>query len=210
MPTASQAIRIPAREGRAVKVAAGQSLRVIDVRGFQVADVFAFNEQDVREFHSAMHTRAAANRLFPHVGEAFVTNHRRPILVLERDDTLGVHDMLIAACDEARYRELEVEGAHASCKQNLQDAMRELGYDEVHTPQPINLFMNIPVAADGSLRWEPPETNPGDSVTFRAAMDAIVVVSACPQDIVPINARNPTPIAVEVYEQGGDRQRSET
>ena len=29
-------------------------------------------------------------------------------------------------------------------------------------------------------------------------MDTIVVVSACPQDIVPINDRNPTSIAIEL------------
>ena len=58
--------------------------------------------------------------------------------------------------------------------------------------------MNIPVAADGSLGWEPAQTAAGDSITLRAEMDAIVVVSACPQDIVPINDRNPTPIAIEL------------
>ena len=31
-------------------------------------------------------------------------------------------------------------------------------------------------------------------------MDCIVVVSACPQDIVPINDRNPTSIAIEVLD----------
>ena len=67
-------------------------------------------------------------------------------------------------------------------------------------PQPINLFMNIPVGEDGSLGWEPAPTAAGDSITLRAAMDAIVVVSACPQDIVPINDRNPTSIAIELLD----------
>ena len=31
-------------------------------------------------------------------------------------------------------------------------------------------------------------------------MDSIVVVSACPQDIVPINDRNPTAVAIELLE----------
>ena len=43
-------------------------------------------------------------------------------------------------------------------------------------------------------------TAAGDSITLRAEMDAIVVVSACPQDIVPINDRNPTPIAIELLD----------
>ncbi len=76
--------------------------------------------------------------------------------------------------------------------------MAELGYDRIEVPQPINLFMNIPVGADGSLGWEPAPTRAGDSVTLGAELDCYVVVSACPQDIVAINAGNPTPLALEL------------
>jgi uncharacterized protein YcgI (DUF1989 family) len=138
------------------------------------------------------------SRLFPRVAEPFVTNRRRPILTFEADDSPGVHDMLCAACDPERYSGLGVEGWHASCEENLRTAMRTLGHDHVEVPQPINLFMNIPVAADGSLGWEPAPTRPGDSVRLRAEIDCIVVVSACPQDIVPINGGNPTSLAIEV------------
>ena len=196
----SRRIHVPATERCAVTVPAGSRFRVIDVEGHQVADMFAFNAADVTEFHSAMHTRAAVDRLFPLEGESFYTNHRRPILTLESDDTPAVHDMLIAPCDPERYEGLGVEGWHASCRENLELAMRELGHDHVCHQQSMNLFMNIPVAADGGLGWEPAPTRPGDSITFRAVMDAIVVVSACPQDIVPINDRNPTAVAVELLE----------
>jgi uncharacterized protein len=195
-----ETIHVPAREGRAVKVGTGGAFRVVDVEGRQVADLFAFNAHDVSEHHSAMHTRAAVDRLLPRVGEAFMTNRRRPILTLERDDTPAVHDMLIAPCDPERYQGLGVDGWHASCQENLERAMRGFGHDGICIPQSINLFMNIPVAQDGSLGWEPAPTEPGDSITLRAEMDCIVVVSACPQDIVPINDCNPTPIAIELLE----------
>ena len=142
-------------------VAAGQAFRVIDVEGKQVADLFAFNAADVGEYHSAMHTRAVVSHLFPKVGEAFVTNRRRPILTLEADDTPAVHDMLIAPCDPERYQGLGVEEWHASCRENLELAMRELGHDRICIPASINLFMNIPVAADGSLGWDPAVTAAG-------------------------------------------------
>ena len=191
-------IDVPAREGRGVRVAAGHRFRVIDVEGGQVADTFAFRADDVSEYHSAEHTRAVVSRLFPRVGEQFVTNHRRPILTLVEDRSPGIHDMLCAACDPERYSGLGVEGWHASCQENLRRAMGELGVPEVEVPQPINLFMNIPVREGGALGWEPAPTAAGDSVTLRAEMDCYVVVSACPQDIVPINGLNPTPIAIEL------------
>jgi uncharacterized protein len=197
-----EVIHVPATEGRAVTVPAGQAFRIVDVEGKQVADLFAFNAADVDEYHSAMHTRAVVSNLFPKVGEAFVTNRRRPIMTLEADDTPAVHDMLIAPCDPERYQGLGVEGWHASCRENLERAMRELGHERIFAPASINLFMNIPVAEDGSLGWEPAPTAAGDSITLRAEMDAIVVVSACPQDIVPINDRNPTSIAIELLDGG--------
>jgi uncharacterized protein len=194
----TEIIDVPAREGRAATIPAGTAFRVVDVEGRQVADLFAFNAEDVSEHHSAMHTRAAVDRLFPRVGQAFMTNRRRAILTLERDDTPAVHDMLIAPCDPERYRGLGVEGWHASCRENLEETMRALGHDRICIPQSINLFMNIPLGADGALGWEPAPTRPGDSITFRAAMDCIVMVSACPQDIVPINDLNPTAVAIEL------------
>ena len=191
-------IEVPAREGRGVRVAAGQAFRVIDVDGGQVADTFAFRADDVSEYHSAEHTRAYVSRLFPRPGEPFVTNHRRPILLLEEDDTPGIHDMLCAACDPERYTGLGVAGWHASCRENLEKAMAELGEPHVEIPQPINLFMNIPVRDEGDLGWEPAPTRSGDSVTLRAEMDCLVVVSACPQDIVVINNKAPSPVAIEL------------
>jgi uncharacterized protein len=194
-------IHIPAGEGRAVRLDAGERFRVIDVEGRQVADLFAFRADDASEYASAEHTRVHTNRLFPRVGEHFVTNRRRPILLFEEDATPGVHDMLCAPCDPTRYAGLGVEGWHASCEENLEKAMAGLGFERIEVPQSINLFMNIPVtAADGTLGWEPAPTGPGDSITLRAAMDCIVVASACPQDIVPINDCDPTPVAIELLE----------
>jgi len=191
-------VDVPARKGRGVRVSAGRRFRVIDVEGGQVADTFAFRADDVSEYHSAEHTRAYVSRLFPRPGEHFVTNHRRPILRLEEDASPGIHDMLCAACDPERYTGLGVEGWHASCQENLRMAMAELGFDDVEVPQPINLFMNIPVREGGELGWEPAPTRPGDSVTMLAEMDCVVVVSACPQDLVPINNGDPTAIAIEL------------
>jgi uncharacterized protein YcgI (DUF1989 family) len=193
-------IDVPAREGRGVRVAAGQRFRVIDVDGGQVADTFAFRADDVSEFHSAEHTRVHVSRLFPRPGEHFVTNRRRPMLLLEEDRSPGIHDMLCAACDPERYAALGVEGWHASCRENLERAMAGLGHTGIEIPQPINLFMNIPVDETGGLGWKPAPTSPGDFVTLRAEMDCLVVVSACPQDIVPINRKDPTPVAIELLD----------
>jgi uncharacterized protein YcgI (DUF1989 family) len=198
----SETIRIPAREGHAVRMSAGDRVRVVDPEGGQVADVFAFCADDLSEYHSAEHTRVFVNRLFPRVGQQFATNRRRPILTLEADTSPGIHDMLCAACDPSRYSGLGVERWHASCQENLQKAMATLGYEGIAIPQPINLFMNIPVLDDSEIGWEPAPTRAGDAVTLRAELDIVLAVSACPQDIVRINAGSPGPIDLELLGRG--------
>lgn len=172
-------------------------MRVIDIEGGQVGDVFAFAATDVREHLSASHTRTGTGRLFPGIGERFVTTRRRPILTLVADTSPGVHDMLIAACDPERYRTLG-HAEHGSCAANLRTALAELDLDTDVVPQPVNLFMNIPVGVDGELSWLPAVSRPGDALTFDAAMDCVVVVSACPMDLNPINGDRPTPLAIEI------------
>ena len=191
-------IHVPAREGRGVRIAAGSRFRVIDIEGRQAVDLFVFCSDDVSEYASAEHTRVHVNRLFPRPGEHFITNLRRPILLFEEDASPGIHDMLVAACDPARYRSLGVTGWHASCQENLQSAMAGFGFERADVPQPINLFTNIPVSPDGTLSWEPALTSPGDYVILRAETACYVVASACPQDIVAVNDRNPTSVAIEL------------
>jgi hypothetical protein len=56
--------------------------------------------------------------------------------------------------------------------------------------------MNVPWTADGSLSFAPPRSRPGDLVRLRAETGLILVLSACPQDLVPVNgaAQQPTEI----------------
>jgi uncharacterized protein YcgI (DUF1989 family) len=189
---------VPAREGRGIRIEAGQRFRIVDLDGRQCGDLFAFKADDVREYASAEHTRVHVNRLFPLPGECFVTNRRRPILLFEADETPGVHDMLVAACDPTRFADLGVDGWHASCQENLERVMEELGHPSIEVPQPINLFTNVRLTPQLGLEWLPALTNAGDSVTLRAEVDCQVVLSACPQDIVAINDRRPGPLAIDV------------
>jgi uncharacterized protein YcgI (DUF1989 family) len=47
--------------------------------------------------------------------------------------------------------------------------------------------MHVPWTADGRLEFAPPLSRPGDLVRFRAERDLLLVLSACPQDLVPVN-----------------------
>jgi len=180
-------IEIPARRGKATRLSHGQSVKIINTHGSQVVDTWAFNLGDIAEFMSMEHTRIAIGRIIPKVGDALVTNHRRPILTLVEDTSGGIHDTLVAACDRWRYELLGCTTYHDNCTDNLATGMGELGLIPPETPSPLNLFMNIPVIDGNAIDVLPPISTPGSYVTLRAEMDCIVAFSACPQDIVPIN-----------------------
>ncbi|WP_169947468.1 DUF1989 domain-containing protein [Microbispora sp. H11081] len=196
--TVAERTVVPAREARAVRVPKGRRVSVVDLEGGQVGDVFAFAADDVTEHLSASHTRSSTNRLFPTVGDPFVTDRRRPILTLVSDTSPGAHDMLIAACDPERYAALGARPSHASCAGNLREALASMGLAVPFTPQPVNVFMRIPVDEEGRLDWLPAVSGPGDAITFQAVMDCVFVVSACPQDLVDINGGVPTSLAIDV------------
>ncbi|GAB2592121.1 urea carboxylase-associated family protein [Streptomyces capparidis] len=190
-------LTVPARGAEAFPVAAGQRMSITDPEGGQVGDLFVHRADDPAEHLSAAHTRAATARLFPAIGEQFVTTRRRPILTLVEDTSAGRHDMLIPACDPERYRALGAPG-HASCARNLVDALARHGVRTGTVPQPVNVFMDVRQDA-GGLTWHPASTRPGDTITFQAVMDCLVVLSACPQDLAPVNSGPPTPLSVTVF-----------
>lgn len=187
----SDLIEIPARNGRAACLKKGQLIKIINTHGHQVVDTWVFNAVDLNEFMSNEHMRQKLNSIFPKPGEPLYTNKRRPILILEEDTSPGIHDTLMAACDIYRYQQLGCAVYHENCKDNLHAAMKKLGLIAPGTPSPLNLWMNIPVGRAGNCRWEPPVSKPGDFVSMRTVMDCVIIMSACPQDLVPINAGNP-------------------
>lgn len=180
-------LQVPARRGRAVRLAQGQAIKIINTHGSQVVDTWCFVADDLSEFMSMPHLHGVLQSVFPKTGDPLVSNRRRPLLILEEDTSPGRHDTIVAACDVHRYAMLGCRDYHDNCTDNLHAALDQMGLSVRETPAPLNLFMNIPIADDGGITWGEPLSKPGDYVVLRAQVDCIVVMSTCPQDMVPIN-----------------------
>jgi uncharacterized protein len=189
---------LPAREGIAVPLRAGERLRITNHEGGQVVDMWALAAEDPSEYLSMAHTRVALLRLVPRTGDGLYSSHRRPLLTLVEDTSPGVHDTLIPSCDPERYRLLGAEPEHASCVENFHRALAALGVEVDRAPSPLNLFMNVAWLQDGALAFLPSPAQAGDYVTLRAEADVTVVLSACPQDMNPINAGGPRDVRLSV------------
>ena len=195
---------IPGAYGGAVILKQGQLLKVIDVQGKQICDFFAFNPADPRQFLSGSHTRGFLGVTLEDpktiaVGSPLLDNSRQPMLVVE-EDTVGVHDWLVASCDPVRYLEAYGLPDHRNCRTNVVEALAEYHIHLPVVPDPLNLFQNSPYDDEGKFDIFEPITKPGDHVLFRALRTVLAVGSACAQDQSPANAYNPTDIAFEVYD----------
>ena len=59
--------------------------------------------------------------------------------------------------------------------------------------------MAVPVSGDGEFSLEPSEAPPGSKVVLEAVRDILLVVSACPQDMVTINGTDGGPRLIHLY-----------
>ena len=192
-------IPVPKQSGRAVFVSRDQRVKVITPRGKQVGDFFALNRADPSEYTSPANTRARNRRIYPEVGKPFLSNRFHPLLMLE-EDTVGVHDLLYAACDDWMYRSRGEEN-HPNCRDNFNAALREIGFQPGGQPDPHNLFQNSPVIdLEGHLEIRESPAKPGDYVLLRALEDLVVVVTACSVDRGVLNGGEPKELLLEVYE----------
>ncbi|MFN8512830.1 MAG: urea carboxylase-associated family protein [Thermomicrobiales bacterium] len=189
-------LEIPARTGHAVRLAAGQAIQLVNTFGSQVVDTWALNARDTSEYLSMEHTRRMCFKLWPQEGDSLYSNRRTAMLVLERDTSPGVHDTLFACCDRWLYEWYECAPGHANCHDNFLAAIAELRVESPLVPNPLNLWMNMPISNNLRLDIGMPVSKPGDYVVLRALIDVVVVFSTCPMDVSPINGPDREPKAV--------------
>jgi len=176
----SETVTIPERSGTAFRLAAGQTLTVIDPRGMQVADLLAYNADDIDEVISSGRTLDYAETIRLTTGHKLYSNRSRVILEIVAD-TVGVHDFLLTPCSEDTFRHFYPDlPVHRGCFGNLAAALAPYGVTPDRIPIAFNCFMNVPVdGASGRLQVLPPLSKAGDHIVFRAAMDLVMGLTAC-------------------------------
>jgi len=193
---------IPGGAAAAVRLSAGQAVRLINTHGSQVVDTWCLAAADTTEYLSVEQTRRMLFRLFPREGDALYSNRRTALLMLEKDTSGCQHDMLFACCDRWVYKFYGCAPGHANCRDNFADALAKCAIAAEQVPNPINFWMNVPVLDNSRLALKAPLSKAGDFVVLRALEDAVVVFSACPMDVTPVNGddRIPKAVAYEILD----------
>ena len=173
-------IEIPERSGTAFRLAAGQTLTVIDPRGVQVADLLAFNADDLAEVISSGRSLDYAETIFLTTGHILYSNRSRPMLSIIAD-TVGRHDFLLTPCSYDTFHHFYPDlPPHRGCFGNLAAALEPYGVAPDAIPTAFNCFMNVAVdGTTGILSVLPPISRAGDYIVFRAEMDLVIGLTAC-------------------------------
>lgn len=190
---------VPARAPWLHHIAAGQTLRIVDLEGNQAVDFLLYAADDDAERYSAQDTVSAQGNLFLREGTVLRSNEGRPMMTIvgtsvEYHDTIGG----ACSCESNTLRYGHHTKAEHACVENFLEANLIEGRGKRDIVSNINFFMNVPVEEDGSLGIVDGISAPGLTVDLKAERDVIVVVSNCPQINNPCNGFNPTPVRMIV------------
>ncbi len=184
----------------------GQTLRIVDLEGNQAVDTLFYRLDDPSERYDATRTIRQQGNLYLITGSVLRSNLGAALLTIT-DDTCGRHDTIGGACScESNQVRYALDRLHMhSCRNTfLLQAQREAPRFGVRLTKRdlahnVNFFMNVPVTADGHLRFADGISGPGRHVELRAETDVLVVVSNCPQLNNPCNGWNPTPVRMLIW-----------
>ena len=190
---------IPARSPWSGVVPAGRHLSLVDLEGNQAVDCLLYNAHDTADRYSAPDTIAAQGGLFLTTGSVLRSCEGTALMTVVSDD-VGRHDTVGGACSKEsntlRYGH-HTKHQHACVENFLREGAR-WGLTKRDLVSNINWYMNVPVEEDGTLGIVDGISAPGLTVTLRAEIDTLVLLSNCPQVNNPCNGFNPTPVRVVV------------
>ena len=196
-------MRVDRAAARAYEVKAGEYIQVIDVAGRQCSDFLAFRssalQEGVEKGLDATATRTLMGSAYPTPGlySKFYDSDLQPLVEVVRD-TVGRHDTFGLACTSKYYEDMGYFG-HANCSDNFNTELGPYTIASRRGWQAINFFYNTRIDDNNVLYLDEPWSRPGDYVLLRALTDLVCLTSACPDDIDPANAWNPTEVHVRVY-----------
>lgn len=201
-------IEIPAETATTFEVEEGQYFRVVSHEGQNVADAVFFNRDDPEETYcsdmTVFYNQSQDLGDLWQVKEIYSRPPGTSLMATVTEDRMGHHFPVAGGmCSPKYYETRGYDPSHESCANLLINAINDHGMDRTKVPEVFNIGMNVEVVTTERGRvfeFYRPEYQKGDYLELRAEMDLVVAISACPDDINPINMYDPTGLKIVVLE----------
>ena len=157
------------------------------------------NADNPAERYHAPNTLKAIQTLKLTQGHFLYSDIARPIFEITHDDCSG-HDTIAGCCsapsNEMLYGVKNVPG----CRENFLHELEKHGLGRKDIVPNINFFCRVPVnnSKMAEAVFVEGESKPGDKVILQAQMNALALISNCPQVNNPCNNGSPTSISVSI------------
>jgi uncharacterized protein YcgI (DUF1989 family) len=185
--------------GAAFEVRKGQRLRIA---GKSIVDFAAFNLHDLQERFDQARTKTNQVKIFVSTGDVLYSKRNNPMLTIVEDTFKeGRHDLQKGMCSRKRFemvargesKRIFAEGVDINpkkaeeipdhgCWENLSEAVKPWNISPDDVPSPFNIFQCMRIDPETGIMYDT-MVRPQDEahVDFRAEMDCLVAVSACPE-----------------------------
>jgi len=199
--------------GAAFEVKKGQRLRIA---GKTIVDFVAFNLHDLNERFDQARTKTNQVKLFITTSDVLYSKRNNPMLTIVEDTFKeGRHDLQKGMCSRKRF-EMVAQGASKrvfaegvdinpkaldeipdhGCWENLSEAMKPWNISPDDVPSPFNIFQCMRIDPETGIMYDTMIRPKNEAhVDFRAEMDCLVAVSACPE------SGRGQGIRVEIYDE---------
>lgn len=189
-------MKLAPQTGVAFGVLRGQEIRVMDPEGQQVADLFCVDAQNRADALSSGRSIDYNETVYFTTGHMLFAHSGNPMLEIIAD-SCGIHDFLVTPCSLQMFRMLDPKCEyHPSCEENLIRAFAPFAISPMVITTTFNIFMNVPIRAQGKITVETPGSKAGDFVRFKAKRDLIIGLTACSDE--GSNAGRCKPIEFEI------------
>jgi uncharacterized protein len=185
--------------GVAFEIRKGQRLRIA---GKSIVDFVAFNLHNLNERFDQARTKTNQVKIFISTGDVLYSKRNNPMLAIVEDTFKeGRHDLQKGMCSRKRF-EMVAEGTSKrvfaegidinpkkaaeipdhGCWENLSEAVKPWNISPDDVPSPFNIFQCMRIDTETGIMYDTMIRPKEEAhVDFRAEMDCLVAVSACPE-----------------------------
>lgn len=184
----------------------GQTLRITDVEGGASVAALFYNAEDPSERYNMPDTLKAQHIARLTAGFVLYSDMGRVLCSIVQD-TVGWHDTItghgnarhnLAKFGEGTYQQLRND-RHRNTHDNFLVELGKYDLGKRDIVANVNFFVKVVVDEQGALHYVPNHSPAGSSVTLRAEMNTLVVLSCTPHPLEPGTSYAPKPVELAIH-----------